>query len=87
MKTLVYPPTSGIGHTAYVGVIARPLVAADADVLTSVLADVGIPVRVETGPIVHLYALAPVSTRDEVRVLAAVGCTTDARICWHKAVA
>lgn len=89
MKTLIYPPTGvhGFGRTRTVGVIARPLVAADAHVLTKVLADVGLPVRVEAGPIVHLYALAPISTRDEVRVLAAVGCVTDCRICWHGAVA
>lgn len=87
MRTRVYPPSSGIGHTTYVGVIARPLHTADAEVLTTVLAEVGIPVRVVAGPIVHLYALAAVSTRDEVRVLAAVGSATDARLSWHGAVA
>lgn len=82
MRTVVRPPSSGIGHTTYVGVITRPLCTADAATITDVLAEVGIPVRVVAGPIVHLYALAPVSTRDEARVLAAVSSCTDARAAW-----
>lgn len=87
MNTRVYPPPSGIGRTRTVGVIARPLATADAAILTTVLGEVGIPVRVEAGTIVHLYALAAMSIRDEVRALNAVCSVTDCRICWHGAVA
>jgi hypothetical protein len=89
MTTLVYPPSGalGFGRSRTVGVVRKPLVPADAAILTAVLAEVGIPVRVETGPIVHLYALGPVSTRQEARALAAVCSVTDCRICWHAAVA
>lgn len=37
--------------------------------------------------VVHIYALAPTSTRQEVRALAAFQAVTDSRLAWHEAVA
>ncbi len=87
MTTRVYPPPGahGFGRSRTVNVTTRPLNRADAAILTTVLAEVGIPVRVEAGPIVHLRAYGPVSTYDEVRALTAVCSVTDCRICWHPA--
>lgn len=91
MRTVIYPPPGvfGFGRYRTVGRIARPLDGIAAFCLVSALADQGVPLRVvEDGrKIVHLHALAPTTTADEVRAIRAFSSITDARIAWHEAVA
>jgi len=89
MKTVVFPPTSGIGHTAYVGVIAHPLTGAEAYTIAARLAGDGLHVlpAMDEHRVLHLWpVLRPLSTRDEVIVLAAFLAATDCRINYHQAV-
>lgn len=85
----VYPPTGvhGLGRYRTGTITARPLTPAAAGLLTKQLAGEGIDLLVETGPVVHLTALLPVTTAQEVHALAVVGAVTDARLAWHPAVA
>jgi hypothetical protein len=89
MRTVIYPPSGvlGLGHYRTVGVIARPLTPLDAADLVEDLAVLGIPVRVEVDQVIHLHALAPVTTSQEVTALRATAARSDARIAWHAAVA
>lgn len=65
----------------------RPLSPAGARELTAQLAAEHIDLLIETGPVVHLTALLPVTTRQEVHALRMVAEVTDARLVWHEAVA
>lgn len=84
MKTLVYPPVSGIGHTAYVGVIAHPLTGAEAFAIAARLVDAGLPVLpiVDSAHVLHLWPLEAVDTAGEVAILRAFEAVTDA-VAWH----
>ena len=66
--------------------IQRPLTPATAQQITARLAGEGIDLLVETGPVVHLTALLPVTTQQEVHALRVVAEVTDARLAWHPAV-
>jgi len=61
----------------------KPLTADRARQLTAQLAGEGIDLLVETGPVVHLTALLPVTTVQEVHALRVVAEATDARLAWH----
>lgn len=89
MKTLVYPPpgVGGLGRSRTVGVIANPLSDSAARLVLDALAQDGIPLAVRAGGTVHLYAIGPLTTAQEVRALRAFAAVTDARLAWHKAVA
>jgi hypothetical protein len=65
----------------------QPLTPAVASLLAKQLAGEGIDLLVETGPVVHLTALLPVTTWQEVHALRAFSDVTDARLIWHGAVA
>lgn len=68
--------------------VAHPLSGAEAARIDRALAAQGLNVLTcadETG-LVHIYPDGPMSTRDEVRVLAAHLAVTDARLAWHPAV-
>ena len=89
MRTVIYPPTGvlGLGRYRTVGVVARHLGPVDGPALVEILAEQGIPLRVvDTGRVVHLYALRPMSTVDEVRALRAVSAETDMPLVFHQAV-
>lgn len=67
--------------------IQRPLSPAGARVLAQQLAAEHIDLLIETGPVVHLTALLPVTIEQEVHALRVVAAVTDARLAWHGAVA
>lgn len=73
------------GHV--VSRVTRPLRWPEAGDLSAKLGREGILVLIEAGPVVHLTALAPTTTWQEVRALALVAERTDARLAWHEAVA
>jgi len=89
VKTLVYPPSSGIGHTAYVGIIAHLMTDQDADTIVDQLEAQGIPVAMSHGPggWVNLRPTGPVTTRQEVRAIRIVEDVTDAPVRWAGTVA
>jgi hypothetical protein len=90
VRTVVYPPPGvhGFGRSRTVGVIARPIDGIQVFLLTMALADEGIRVRVHADHrVVHLHAIAPTTTEQEVRALRAFSEITDQRIAWHGAVA
>lgn len=66
---------------------ARPLPWTAASQLAEDLARDGIYVLIEAGEVVHLTALVPTTTAQEVRVLRETLLLTDSRIAWHPAVA
>lgn len=66
---------------------ARPLGPRTASVVAERLAADGIDLLVETGPIVHVTALTPVTTEQEVAALAAFLDVTDSRVAFHGAEA
>lgn len=68
-------------------VVTRPLSPIQAARIAEDLAGQGICVLVETGPVVHVTALWPTSTKQEVAALTAFRDATDARLAWHPAVA
>jgi hypothetical protein len=84
VKTLVYPPPSGVGHTAYVGVIAHLMTDQDADAIVGQLEEQGIPVAISHGPgcWVNLRPTEPVTTLQEVRAIRIVEDVTDAPVRW-----
>ena len=86
---LIYPPPGplGVGRYRTATVSARPLTAAAASDLMRQLADEGIDVLIEPGPVVHLTALLPVTTEQEVHAFRVVAEHTDGRLAWHGAVA
>jgi len=90
MKTVVFPPTSGIGHTAYVSVITRPLTEQEAYGIAVQLADDGLHVMPALDTRRHVLHLWPVdrtlTTGEEVTVLRAFVAKTDCRINYHRAV-
>lgn len=89
MKTVVFPPPSGIGHTAYVGVIARPLTEREAFGIAGGLARAGLyvmPALDSRRHVLHLWPVdRPLTTGEEVTVLRAFLAKTDCRINYHKA--
>lgn len=92
MRTVVIPPPGilGFGRSRTVGVVARPLTGAQAYLIAVKLAARGLHVvpAVDSHRVLHLWSLeGPLSTADEVTVLAAYLAKTDARIEWHGAVA
>lgn len=70
-----------------VHVVTRPLTPHAASRIAAALARDGIDVLPEVGPVVHVTALAPTSTPQEVAALTAFRAATDARLAWHPAVA
>jgi hypothetical protein len=91
VKTRIYPPAGvhGFGRYRTVGVVAQPLDGIDGFCLVTYLADHGIPLRVveDHHHVVHLHALAPMTTAQEVCALRAFAAVTDQRLAWHEAVA
>jgi hypothetical protein len=85
VKTLVFPPASGIGHTAYVGVIAHQLTGREAFLIAAGLVDDGLPVLpiVTADHVLHLYPLEEVDTAGEVTILRAFEAATDSPVAWH----
>jgi hypothetical protein len=73
------------GHV--VDVIAHELTDRETAELTAALAAAGIRVAPVTDiyHVLHLWALQPTTTAQEVAVLAAFGKVTDCRLAWHKA--
>lgn len=69
--------------------IAHEITDAEAHRVTLALAAQGIRVRPATDVdrVLHLWALAPVSTKQEVKAIAAFRLVTDSRLAWHEAVA
>lgn len=63
--------------------IQRPLSPAGARVLAQRLAAEHIDLLIETGPVVHLTALLPLTTAQEAHALHAVCGVTDARVVVH----
>jgi hypothetical protein len=89
MRTRVYRPTGvhGFGRYRTVGVVKRPLTLATAQGLVDKFHNLGIHLAIRPGPTVHITAMTPTTTEQEVQVMAAVWRVTDARIDWHGAVA
>lgn len=85
MRTVVYPSAYG-GRTRTAQVPARPLSAITAAALADDLAKQGVVVAIRLKcTTVHLFALADLSTAQEVEAIRAFAAVTDARIAWHKA--
>lgn len=72
-----------------VGRIAHELTDVEAYTVRGQLAAEGIRVvlAADIDRVLHIYALLPVTTRQEVRALSAFAEVTDARLAWHEAVA
>lgn len=72
-----------------VGIVVRELDDDQAHRITTALAAEGIRVEpvVDIDHVLHLWALGPVSTEQEVRALNAYAAETDCRLAWHGAVA
>jgi hypothetical protein len=91
MRTLIYPPAGahGFGRSRTVGVVAQRLDGIRAFCLVTAFADQGVPLRVveDRRHVVHLHALAPMTTAQEVHALRAFAAITDQRLAWHGAVA
>jgi hypothetical protein len=91
VKTLVYPPPGihGFGRSRTVGVVAQYLNGIPGFCLVNALAEQGIPLRVveDRHHVLHLHALAPMTTDQEVHALRAFAAVTDQRLAWHGAVA
>lgn len=83
MRTVVKPPASGIGHTAYVGVVAHPLTAAEAYAIASRLAgdDLLVWPHIEHG-VLTVRPLEEITTAAEVRILRAFRAETDMPLRW-----
>lgn len=75
------------GHA--VDVLRRELDDNEQQRIAIALAEQGIRVApvVDVFHVLHLWALAPVTTAQEVTALAAFHAKTDARLAWHGAVA
>jgi cytochrome b len=74
------------GHV--IDVVARPLHWLVAAIVAEHLShEHGIRIRIQLGPVVHLTALRPVTTEQEVVALRALRRFTDAPLAWHEAVA
>lgn len=75
------------GHA--VDIPARELTDADAHAVTVALAAEGIRVEpvVDPAHVVHLWAKTPVTTSQEVHVLAAFKAVTDCRLAFHPVAA
>ncbi len=90
MKTLIYPPTGvhGFGRYRTAHVSALPLTPAAAMAIVDRLDSEGIYVaaRIRRGTTVELIPIRPMTTRDEVRALAAFRAETDSPLAWHEAV-
>lgn len=78
-------PVIVAGHV--VDRIAHELTDAETLRITTALAVQGIRVEpvVDVYHVLHLWALAPVTTRQEVRAIGAYRQVTDCRIAWHAA--
>lgn len=88
MRTIVFPPSGliGFGRTRTAQAPVHPLSFLEASVIADGLADTcGIRIKVELGRVVHLYALGPVTTAQEVAALRAFAAVTDSRLAWHPA--
>jgi hypothetical protein len=59
------------------------LTRAEADVIGRDLAKRGIRVQIRLGAVVHVCPIRPVSTGEEVQVLAALLGCTDQTVRWH----
>lgn len=83
MKTVIAPT----GHVH--DVVTHEISDRDTARITRALADQGIRVEpiVDIFHVLHLWALVPCTTEQEVRALYAFHEVTDCRIAWHKAVA
>jgi hypothetical protein len=70
-----------------IGVIVRELDDDQAHRITAALGEQGIRVEpiVDVYHVLHLWALAPTSTAQEVTALAAFSAETDCRLAWHEA--
>lgn len=81
MKTLI--ATTG----RVVEQVTHELTDTDQTQVTAALAAHGIRVEpvVDVFHVLHLWALAPVTTRQEVEALRAFRAVTDARLIWHPA--
>lgn len=84
MKTLVYPPPSGIGHTAYVGVAFKPITAEAAFGIALTLAKRGLWVLPEIEhQVLNLHPMRPTSAAGERDIIAAFEAKTDMRVAWR----
>jgi hypothetical protein len=68
---------------------ARELSDTDAHRITAGLAEQGIRVEpvLDVFHLLHIWALADMSTREEITAIGAFRDATDCRLVWHKAVA
>ena len=84
MRTVIFPPASGIGHTAYVGVIARQLTQAEAFAIALDLAqqELWVLPEIEHG-VLNLRPMRPVDAPGERDILAAFEAVTDMRVAWR----
>lgn len=91
MRTVVIPPPGifGLGRYRTVNVIARELTDHELIGIAMGLAaqDIWVSPTVDVFHTLHLWALEPYSTEQEVKALRAFAEHTDCRIDWHGKVA
>jgi hypothetical protein len=70
-------------------VIVHEITDTEAATVTAGLAEHGIRIEpvVDVFHVLHLWALAPTTTRQEVQAIAAFRTVTDCRLAWHEAEA
>lgn len=84
MRTVVFPPASGIGRTKSVGVVARPLTEQAAFTIALGLAqrDLWVMPEIVHG-VLHLHPMRPASSAAERDIIAAFEAVTDMRVAWR----
>lgn len=91
MRTMILEDATGVGHVSemagrpptpdQLATVCTVLRAQHIPLTTHIDQQWGIPIGAETT--VHAYALAVLSTRQEVLALRAIAAVTDARLAWH----